>query len=298
MKVFESYSQGIKRATIEIKMVFLLWLINILFAVGIYPQFSNYLNKTISRSIAAENFIKYFDLHTFFELLIHQGDKFSAIISFTGLLIIGYILASVFLNGGILFTLIHPKKANQKRRLAPVFFQGGGKFFGRFLRLVIYSLVLWIGIGIVMLIIHLILSPITKGSTNESLMLGLFLVRGAIALFLVFLVKMILDYTRIKIVIQDTRKVFLSMWQAVGFVFRKLGSTLALYYLYVLTAFAIFILYWWAQKAVKTHSLLPILIAFVIGQIFILSRGWLRIGLQAAQMKFFQAAKTKTSPIE
>lgn len=290
MKVLTSYSQGIKRATTEGKLVWLLWLINVLFASVIYFQFSNYLNKVLSHSAVAEKFLKTFDINTFAELLSHNSEGLNTIISFAILLLIGYIFASVFLNGGILYTLISPRKTGEKRRLAPLFFEGGGKFFGRFLRLLIYSLILWLGIAAVVLIVHIILNPITKGGTNEVLLFYLIMVRVVIAFFLVFLVKMIVDYARIKIVLEDTHKVFRSLFLAVGFVFKKLGSTLAIYYFFVLTTAAIFLLYWLVQKAVKTHALLPILIAFIIGQIFILSRGWIKVGLQAAQMNFFRSA--------
>ncbi len=290
MKVLKYYFQGIKRATSEGKLVWLLWLVNVLFASLIYFQFSDYMNQVLSRSAAAENFLKTFDMNTFFELLAHNGEKLNAIVSLAILLLIGYIFVSVFLNGGILFTLIHPRKTEKKRRLAPLFFEGGGKFFGRFLRLLIYSLILWLGVIIVNLIFHIILTPITKGGTNEVLMFYLILVRVVIALLLIFLVKMIVDYARIKIVVEDSRKVFRPLFQAVGFVFRKLRSTLAIYYIFMLTAAAVFILYLLVQKTVKTHALLPILFAFIIGQIFILSRGWVKVGLQAAQMNFFQSA--------
>jgi hypothetical protein len=298
MKVFKSYSQGIKRATAEGKMVWLLWLANAIFASFIYFSFSGFLSRILSHRAAAQNFLETFDMNTFFELITHNGRELNTIISFAMLLLIGYIFASVFLNGGILFTLIHPTKTNGKRRLAPLFFQGMGKFFGRFFRLLIYSLILWLGVIIVNLILHIILTPITKGGTNEPLMFYLALLRVVIAFFLVFLVKMIVDYTRIKIVIEDTRQVFRSFFQALGFVFRKLGSTLAIYYLYVLTATAIFIVYWLVQKTIKTNSLLPILFAFLIGQIFILSRGWIRVGLQAAQMEFFQSLRPTQNGIE
>jgi hypothetical protein len=215
------------------------WLINVLFASLIYFQFSAYMNQVLSRSAAAANFLKTFDMNTFFELLIHTGEKLNTIVSLAILLLIGYIFASVFLNGGILFTLIHPRKTEKRRRLAPLFFEGGGKFFGRFLRLLIYSLILWLGIIIVILIFDMILKPITKGGTNEVLLFYLILVRVVIALLLIFLVKMIVDYARIKIVVEDSRKVFRPLFQAVGFVFRKLGSTLAIYYLFVLTAAAV-----------------------------------------------------------
>lgn len=289
MKALKYYFQGIKKATCEGKLVWLLWLVNVLFASLIYFQFYDYINQVLSRSTAAENFLKTFDMNTFFEMLAHNGEKLNVIVSLGIFLLIGYIFVSVFLNGGILFTLIHPRKTDERRRLAPLFFEGGGKFFGRFLRLLIYSLILWLGIIIIIWILNMILKPITKGGTNEVLMFYLILIQVVIAFLLLFLVKMIVDYARIKIVVENTRKVFHPLFQAVGFVFRKLGSTLAIYYLFLLTAAAVFVLYWLVQKAVNSHALLPILFAFLIGQIFILSRGWVKVGLQASQMIFFQS---------
>ena len=94
------------------------------------------------------------------------------------------------------------------------------------------------------------------------LIFTLILVRVIIALFLILLIKMITDYGRLRIVVEDTRKVFRSLFQAAGFVFRRLLGTLAVYYLFVMTAAALFALYCVIDGGVKTHSLLPILISF------------------------------------
>ena len=287
MKAQTCYLKGIKSAASEGRMVGLLWLFNILFSSLVYIQFSNYLNSVLASSGAAEKFLTSFDMNTFFEMLIHEGKSMNVVLSTVLLMFIGYLTANIFLNGGILFTLNHPKDKGEKRRLAPLFFQGAGKFFGRFLRLCIYSLILWAGLFVVILVLNMILDSITSGGTNEALMFYLILVQVIIAVFLIFLIKMITDYARIKIVVEDTSKVFPSLFQAVGFVIRKFLGTLALYYLFVITAAALFAIYWMIQGAIKTHALLPILIAFLIAQIFILSRAWVRIGLQAAQMEYF-----------
>jgi hypothetical protein len=298
MKASESYAQGIKKATAEGKLVWLLWLVNVLFASFIYFAFSGFLGRVLSLSAAAQTFLKTFDMNTFFEVISHYGEELNAVISSAIFILIGYTFASVFLNGGILYTLSHPIIPDEKRRLAPLFFEGAGKFFGRFFRLLIFSLTLWLGVIVITLMLHMILNPITEGGTNEVLLFYLVLVRIAFALFLAFLVKMILDYARIIIVIEDSRNVFRSLLRAAGFVFWKLGATLAIYYLFMLTAAAIILVYWLAQKVVRTNSLLPILIAFIIGQIFILSRGWIRVGLQAAQMAFIQSSWPTRNTIE
>jgi hypothetical protein len=298
MKALESYFRGIKRATAEGKMVWLLWLVNVLFASFLYFSFSDILNDVLSYRAAAQNFLKTFDMNIFFEIITHHREGIDTIISFAILLFFGYLLASLFLNGGILFTLVQSKKPDEKRRLGPLFFEGGGKFFGRFFKLLLYSLILWMGAIIIASIFHMILNPFTEGGTNEVLLFYLILIRVMIALFLAFLVKMIVDYARIKIVVEDSSNVFLSLFQAMGFVFRRWGKTLAIYYLFVLTGAAIFIIFWLVQKIVKTHALLPILLGFLIGQIFILSRGWLKVAFQAAQMDYFQSIRPASNIME
>ena len=287
MKILKSYLLGIKCAIQEGKMVWLMWLFNVLFAGVLYFQVSDYLNRVLAGTGAAEKFLKTFDMNTFFEMLLFKGEALGTILSVITTLIFGYLIANIFINGGILHTLIHSRKRGEKRRMAPLFFEGAGKYFGRFFRLCIYSLLFWVGLIIIILFLNLFLGFITRGGTNEALMFFLVLVRVIFVLFLVFLIKMVVDYARIQIVAEDSRKVFRSLFQAFGFVFRKLWSTLALYYLFVLTSIALFVLYGMVGKTIKTHALIPILVSFALTQVFILSRGWVRVGLQAAQLDFF-----------
>ncbi|MFC2157545.1 hypothetical protein ACFLT9_06880 [Acidobacteriota bacterium] len=293
MKVLKSYLLGIKKAIQEGKMVGLIWLFNVLFAGVLYFQVSGYLNRILAGTGAAEKFLKTFDMNTLFEMLIFKGEGLSTILSLIITLIFVYLLANIFINGGILHTLANPKKRGEKRRMAPLFFEGAGKYFGRFFRLCIYSKLFWVGLIIVIIFLNLILDSITRGGTNEGLMFYLVLIRVIIVVFLVFLIKMVTDYARIQIVAGDSRKVFLSLFQAFGFVLRKFWRTLALYYLFVLTSVAIFYFYGLIGKTVKTHALIPILISFALTQVFILSRGWVRVGLQAAQLDCFLKAKSE-----
>jgi hypothetical protein len=273
-------------------MLLLLWLFNILFASIVYIQFSDYLGQVFGASGAAANFLKTFDFNTFIEIMTFNGAGLSAVVSLALFLALIYGLFSIFLSGGILQSLFAGRgqgASGEKRRMAPVFFQGAGKFFGRFFRLFIYSLALWGGAAVVMLIVLMILSPVFQAGANEALMFYVGVAAAAFGAFLIFLVMMIVDYARIKIVVENSSAVFKSLLRSVGFVLRRFGKTLALYYLFLLTGVAVIAVYWAVKSGIKTHAVVPILIAFLVGQIFILTRGWLKVGLQAAQMDFFRA---------
>lgn len=290
MRVLRSYGYGIREATIQPKMISVLWLINLLFATVFFYTVFNFLVKTIGKSQVSATLLHKLDFNFIFELLVYHGGAARTILYLFLILVFVYSLVSIFLNGGILFTIALSTRmaAVEKReeRFAGIFFQGAGKFFGRFFRLCIYSLLLWVLFIILHVLLNLAFRPLTSGGTNEQMMLYLFWVRLAICLFLIFLIRMILDYTRIKIVLEDTRYVFRSLLKTMGFVFRNFGKTLALYYLLIVTAVILCLIYWSLKSLIAQGSLFPILTAFIIGQIFIISRGWLKIALQAAQMEF------------
>jgi hypothetical protein len=291
MKVLSSYANGIKRAFLEPKMVVVLWLVNVVSSSVIYFLFSGYLSDVIGKRLVAANFLKGFDYETFFELIIHEGEAWHWIFYVAFILAFLYYWVSLFLHGGILTVLknrgITGEMESRNIKFAPAFFQGAGKYFGRFFRLTIYSLLVWLAFGVLYFVLCKILKPLEAGGTNEPAIFYLFWVRIAILLFLYFLIRMICDYARIRIVAEDSKAVFGSLFQAIRFVFRNFFKTLILYYLVLITGAAIFGIYWIIQKMVPTQTLLPILFAFLIGQIFILSRGWLKIALQAAQLHFY-----------
>lgn len=291
MKVLKSYEKGIKEATQQPKMIVILWLINFIFGSIIFFLFFGQLSKAIGKSLIAESLQKKFDYNFLFEFLTYHGQSIRTIFSVAVFLIIIYFLISIFLYGGILFSLAHSQRANDveksKVRFAPIFFQGAGKFFGRFFRLSIYSLILWIIFIIFIFLLTRVGRVLTANGTNEQMAFYLFLVEIGIGFFLLFLIKMILDYTRIKIVTEDSRYVFRSLLKIIKFVFQRLGKTLGLYYLLIVTGLILFGIYWVLKLIIPSYSLLTILVTFIVYQLFIASRGWLKIAFQAAQLIFY-----------
>jgi len=297
MKVLKSFGTGIRRSAKEVKMILILWGFNALFAIPLYFLVSGYLKNALGSSILSESLFKNFDFSVLLELLVHRGDPLRTIFSVSLLLGALFFLVSTFLHGGILFTLIHsrnkedgPAAANRIRR---IFFEGGGKYFGRFFRLTLYSLLLWFAGAMLFFILNEILKPLTATGFDEKLMFYMVVLKAAFAVFLFFMIRMILDYARVMIVFQDTGDVFLSLLRGVSFVFKRPGKTLGLYYLLVLTGLAVYLLYGTVQNLMPDYSYAFMVVSFVIGQVFILSRGWLKIFFQASQIHFYSLARTQ-----
>jgi hypothetical protein len=96
-----------------------------------------------------------------------------------------------------------------------------------------------------------------------------------------------MDYARIKIVLEDTPQVFKSLFSGLGFVFKNLGRTLLLYYLMILTSLICFGVFLILNSLIPSSVFTTVLIVFVIQQLFIASRGWLRMAVLSGQSALY-----------
>jgi hypothetical protein len=299
MRVLKSYYKGIKEATFQAKMIFVLWLSNFLFGSVIFCLFFGAFSRAMGRSAVAEGLLKRFDFNFLVEFLTYHRESIITIFSSIVVLTLLYLLVSTFLFGGILFSLtlrLNPSHSlNEGRKFAQIFFQGAGKFFGRFFRLLLYSLLLWIASLIFFLFVNLFINSFAGWKAGETAFFYSLWLRLAIAFFLFFAVRMILDYTRIKIALEDSPKVFLSLIEMVKYVFKKLGKTLALYYLLLLTAIVFFAFFLILRSIIPQNSFITVIIAFLVGQAFMASQAWLRIAFQQAQLVFYSPSYQRLS---
>ena len=201
-------------------------------------------------------------------------------------LVVLYEFAAIFLAGGILETLI---RKPERGAFASAFFGGGGRFYGRFFRLSVISLLMWVPAAALYLLFDLALSEAFHDPNAELLGFYLGLVRAAFALALLFLIKMIADYARIRIAVRDSRGTVGDLLFAARFVGRRLGRTLGLYYGLGLLGFGAFALYVFADSSFAKTSPAAVAAGLALTQIFILSRGWLKIAFQAGQLEFYLA---------
>jgi hypothetical protein len=290
MKVLQSYGSGIRQASSRGKMVLVLWAFNLLFAAVVYFVGRGYFVNALGQSALGQT-LKQFNAGLFLEMLTHNAAPVGMMIKVIVVLAFLYYWVSVFLTGGILHILLSDNASTGdepgRRRFAPAFFQGAGRYLGRFFRLEIYSLIIWVGFLLFQWVIWIVAGPLTSDGSNEKMISSVAWAWLAVSLVLVFFIHMILDYARIIIVRADTGRVWRSLWAAVRFVFKRFFGTLGLYYLLAITGGVIFLVYWGIHSRVPTDSVGTIWLAFIIGQAFIISRGWLKVAFQAAQLSYY-----------
>jgi hypothetical protein len=287
MSVIKSYVHGIAAATRRPKLVALLWLMNIVFALPAFFIFRGAFKGILGNSLAADGLLKKTDMNVIFEFLTAPGVVLGQVITAVLVLIVLHVLAYLFAFGGILNALA-PETRGQ--RFGQVFFGGGGRFYGRFFRLVVYSIVLWVPVVVIVVAVNALLKLVTANPAHEQLALAMTILRVLGFLFLVFFVEMILDYARIKIAVTDSSQVFRALVGATRFVFSRPLKTLLLYYMLGLTGWAAFGAYLALHSTFSETSAAAAVLGFLITQVFIASRAWLRVAYQAAQKDFLAAS--------
>ncbi|MHB8093355.1 MAG: hypothetical protein ACYDH0_00275 [Candidatus Aminicenantales bacterium] len=280
MSVFQCYVYGIREATRRPPMVILLWLANAAFSATAALLFAGAFGGVVGKS--ARDLVGKTDMNAMIEFLTAPGGALEGV--FLGVLaaVALFALASIFLQGGILHVLT---REGEPERFCQSFFAGGGRFYGRFFRLALASIVLWFPALAVFVAADEFLKVLAPGPAREEFRLDLLVLRIGLALFLIYFVRMILDYARIRIAARDERRIFPALVGSVRFVSGRLGATLALYYLLGLTGAAAFLVYRLLEGTFSRTSVPEVLLGFGLVQLFIGLRSWLKIATQAAELR-------------
>lgn len=214
--------------------------------------------------------------------LADNVDMPSVLVAFVG----AWLVVWSFLSGGILDRL-----ARNRPLGAPAFFQAAGGHFFRFLRL---GIIAWVAYAILFGVVHGWLFEgfyawATRDTTAERTAFAIRLPLYALFVALLAAVNVVVDYARIRIVVEDRRSAIAALAAAVRFAGRHRTGVVALYGLN--TACFLGALALWAALAPGAgHAGLAQWGVFIAGQAYILVRLWIKLQFYASQTAFFQGA--------
>ncbi|MBM3311926.1 MAG: hypothetical protein FJY80_10500, partial [Candidatus Aminicenantes bacterium] len=294
MTIWKCYGRGFKAAASRPTAVVLLWLFNLALALGVSQALAAPLAAHFGPSLALDKLMASFDLNVFLEFLAGRGEVVDNIIGLILIAVAVNALAWPFFQGGVLNSLLQAN--GRTKREAAVFFEGGGRFYGRFFRLEVLSVLLWVPSAMLLVAASSVLDLAAADPDAESLRFILFFVKLGLALLLYNLVRMVLDYARVKVALTDTRRVFDALLAAARFVLGKFGRAFALFYLFALTALPFLLGYAALRGFYPQTTAAKVAAVFFLGQVSILVRGVVRVAFQAGQMEFFRSFEPAKRP--
>lgn len=296
MKIFTSYFSGLKSASRSKKMATFIFVITFLLAMIVAIPFQTTLKNEAGNSMAINSLLKHFDYTTYSDFMRISGKAVKPFITSGVWMGMFYLLFTVFFAGGVLNILT----GEENKFSIKNFLDCCGKFFFRYLRLAIYIVIIEFIIALIVLIpLSMILAWAYQSVQSEASLFYIFVIGVVIFALLFILVLMIGDYAKILLFKDDSKKAFKSVWISTKFVFNHFFGTYSLYLLLLIAPVLFFVIYFFLDNSIGMVSGFTIFIMFLIQQILIWLRTFVKIWFLGSELSYFDlASKVEESIIE
>lgn len=286
MNIFEAYRSGLKMALHSKKMTTVIYSTTLVLGLLIALPFYSVMNNEVGSSASIYPMLREFDYTIFSDVLNNYGNSIRPFISQIIWFALFYSVVSVFFSGGIL-RILSDKDKNFSLR---TFFGGCGAYFARLVKL---ALIILAAHGIIAAVIYipliLIISALGDGFESEAAYFYIILTGVIIHIISLLLIIVISDYSKVIIVVSESRKVFKSFLHSLKFVMRHLFKIYSLYLLLLIFPFVLLLIYFLSDELVGMVSGITVIIMFLIQQIFIWFRIWAKIWIFGSELYFLHA---------
>lgn len=314
MKIIDSLATGLQRVLASPGVVLAAYLVGVVAAAPLALAMRGILKRSIGSSLVDEKLAAGFDMDWYGEFsyqasglaqtftpsvvgilpMLANLEKLldGQILPTYGVLLlaaVGFLLGWAFLAGGILSRYAESGGWNPRSE----FFAQCGKFFFRFVRLQIllaliyWALLRWIGNPL-----HEWATEITRDATAETTTLmytfGVYL----LVAFMLLVVSMTSDYAKIAMVAERRRSALLAFLRGLRFVLSHPAMTLGLYLVLALVGGILLLIYGAVAPGPAQPSWTWIVLAFLLGQAYLLARVLLKLWFWASQTRLFQLASS------
>jgi len=291
MSIGRAFFAGIRRVLGAKRYLFLVYLVNFSFALIMAIALAAAIEGSLGSSLAAENLRDGFDPHwfqgfsaqatglaaTFNPSVVGIGAVFNGLDTFVqgdlfggyGLIVgagVLYMILWTFLSAGFISAYKRPKEYVS-------LLQQSARFFPRFAVLALMAgVAYWFIFRFIMPWTGNIVSSLTHETIDERVAFAYTLIQYLIIWTLVWLVAMVFDYSKIITVVEDRGNALTTPLKALWFVGRHPGRTMGLYIALGLAWVVILFAYWQVAPGAGQATTTAVAFAFLIGQLYILSR--------------------------
>lgn len=195
-----------------------------------------------------------------------------------------YVCISNFLAGGFiaLYTKDYRTSLNE-------FLMDSAKYFGRFFRLSLFSLLVYYLLFTIIVTWVADAIPVwTQNAPSEATPFRYYMITGGFTWLVLSLSFMIFDYARIRIVLEDRTSVVAAVFAGTRFVFGNFFNTFGLYLSLGFIGIAFISLYALVESQILQVSFWFIALVFILQQLYMIARFWLKATWYATQTSLYR----------
>jgi hypothetical protein len=285
MGIFKAIANGIGATLRKPRLLIILYVANALFAVIVAFPFLTIIQKELGHSFFGSN-VRPADLMWIGEAALKYRDSLIPLLGGLAVGALAYFVLHIFLNGGIVGRLL-----DREGGAGLAAFAGDcGRYFWRFVRLFLVSLVFYVlTLGVFMSLVSALFAPLSENAPTEWLPLILSNLHLLIALLLLSAVHMFLDYARIAVVADEEKKVRKALRHALTFLKKRFARAWAIYLLIVAGTVAGSVVFYIVLGRFSPPGVALVVAGFVWMQFYVLFRIWIRTLFVAAQAEFYRS---------
>jgi hypothetical protein len=195
-----------------------------------------------------------------------------------------YLLSSTFLAGAFVGTYSRNYRVSFQE-----FLMEGAKFFGKYFR-----------ISLIALLVYLVLFDqlydywgewillTTANDPSEMTPFVHYMIRNAVVILVVGFLTMCFDYAKVRMVVDDRFSALFAVWAGLKFVIGNFWSTAGLFLLLSTFGLALIASYAFLQGTVHVSGYWSILLLFVLQQLYIALRLWLKAAFYASETQLYR----------
>jgi len=285
MGIVKIFGQGLATTARKGKLLAFLWPVYLFFALFVVAPFHFLLQSHLSRSLLGEKLFAGTDMLWIGDLVYKYQELPPLVIGWllgTSLL---FLVLLAFLNGGIIGRIA---AAEEKVTLRD-FFGDCGRYFGRFFRVFLLSLVgYFLVLGILGRFVSIPFRVWSKGASTQWTTLISSSLRLLVFLLLFSIVKMFFDYVKVVLVTDDSRKAVRATLRNFGFLGRRFFGAWTIFLVVGLLFVVSTLVYLAVAKALPKAGLGPIVL-FLWQQAYFLVRLWTGVLFFATEYHFLKA---------
>lgn len=264
-------------------MTTLIYAVTLLLALVIAIPFHSVLIAQAGNTMALSSLVKHFDYTSYTDFMRQSGKALTPFLGAAVWMGLFFLVFTVFFSGGVLTILGEENKFNLKE-----FLSGCGKFFMRYLRLAIYMVIIISVVeGLLFFAIGAVLVSAYPSVQSEASLFYIFAAGAIVCLLFLILFLTISDYAKVILFREDSKKVLKSIWTSTKFVLRHFLGAYFLYLLLLIAPVVLFILYFLSDESIGMVSGFTIFIMFLIQQILIWLRTWIKIWFLGSELTYF-----------
>lgn len=275
--------QSIRTVWYNAKFVILLWVINAASGVVLSVAIFHLLLSSIGRSFISDNLANSFDYFWFIQFMQKNDVPLEQYPLLIYSVVVFYTLLQTFLLGGLIAVFNQPKKNHFVD-----FFYGGVKYFYRFFKVVLVSVLFY---ALAFKVNDYTGEFITWMFKNSENVMGDFILRSLRYVLLVFLigvVTLLSDYSKVSLAINDKTKIIKQVYSAILFIKNNFNKVFIVFLIVACIGALGVVIYNMLEYLIPRTPYYVLIISFILQQMLIIFRLLIRMLFYATEVVLYK----------